>query len=481
MLVCGFAASLAGCAHLPPPPPMTQQLPAAWHNAEHARDARPPLDLTRWWQGFGDPTLNRLVRQAAAQNLTLQQAASRVEEVRADQQAARSGLLPEVVAGATVQGERLFGNNRLGNVALSTGVPGVSATAQPLVIGRRSFAYYEPGLDAAWELPLFGREAATRTLTEGAVGSAVAGEAAAKVRLVAEVARSYIGLRADQERQALLTASLAAARRLADLVEVRLHAELANDLEVARARTEADRIATRLAPLEGAIRAATQHLAMLCGEPEPDPTLSVPAPMPAPPTASLNVVPADLLRLRPDIAQAEQNVAENAGELGIAVANLYPRFTLVGSIGAVGSLSGAMTGVTGLFSGGPAVTIPLLDWGARLDQAKARNAALAGSILRYREAVLSSIADTEAALAQVAAARREASAARQQVASAARAAHAARILYSRGLTPLSDRLDAERASLDAQLEVAAAVRSEALAAIALYKAIGGATPGDPGA
>ncbi|HYZ21627.1 MAG TPA: TolC family protein, partial [Rhodopila sp.] len=339
----------------------------------------------------------------------------------------------------------------------------------------------EPGLDAAWELPLFGRAVATHKLTAGAVGSAIADEAAAKVTLIAEVARSYVALRAAQQRQALLTASLAAARRLVQLAQIRRHAELADDLEVSRARTAADEISTRLAPLEATIRAAEQQLATLCGEPEPDPALSDPAPMPVPPTASLDVVPADLLRLRPDIIQAEQNVAESAGALGIAIANLYPQFTLVGSIAAVGSLSGGTTGMTGLVSGGPGVTIPLLDWGARVDQAKARNAALGASILRYREAVLTGIGKVETALAHVAAARHQVIAARRHAASAEHGADAAKILYGRGLTPLSDRLDAERSKLDAQLEVTTAERSEALAAIALYKAIGGAMPGDAGA
>jgi outer membrane protein, multidrug efflux system len=475
-LFCGVAASLAGCAHLAPPPSMTPKLPAAWNNGTDARDGRPPVDLTRWWAGFGEPTLDRLVREAAAENLSLKQAASRVEVARASEQAAIAGLLPKVIGAATAQGGQLFGNDRTG-IALPVGVPGVGSTGQPLVLGTRSLAYYAPGLDAAWEMTLFGRGASTRQLAAGAVGAAVADEAAGKVTLVAEVARNYIVLRADQQRQALLAASLAVARRLAVLVEVRRHAGLANELEVARARNAADQIATRLAPLEGTIRGALQRLATLRGGTVPDPTLLAPAPLPAPPTASLAVVPADLLRLRPDILQAEQNVEENAGALGIAVANLYPQFTLVGSIAAAGSFNGGvLPGPVGLLSGGPSVTIPLLDWGARLAQAKARNSALAASILHYRETVLTSIEEVETTLAHVTAARRQTTEARNAVASAEQALGYAELLYGRGLTPLSDRLDVERSALDARLDVVAAAQSEALAAIALYKAIGGAMP-----
>ncbi len=477
-LACALAASLAGCAHLAPPPRMAQPLPATWHNAVGTGDARPPLDLTHWWTGFDDPTLDRLVRQAATENLTLREAASRVEEARATRQASLAGLLPGATAGASVQGEQLFGNRQFGTVVLPAGIPGTIAGAQPLVIGQHSFAEYQPGLGAAWTLPLFGRDGATRKLAAGTVGTTVAEEEAARVSLVAAVARNYIGLRADQQRQALLTTNLAAAHRLVRLVEIRRDAGLASDLDVDRARDAADQIATRLAPLEGDIRAALQQLALLRGRSESDPALAESAPLPRPPTGSLRVVPADLLRLRPSIVKAEQHVVMQAGALGIAVANLYPQFTLVGSVSAVGTLDGGMAGPTGLLSGGPAISIPLLDWGAREDQAKARNAALAASILQYRQAVLTGIAEVETALAHVAAARHQAAAARREVVSTAQTLDDAKLLYGRGLTSLTERLDAERAWLDARLGVVAAVQAEAVAAISLYQAIGGAMPGN---
>jgi outer membrane protein TolC len=231
------------------------------------------------------------------------------------------------------------------------------------------------------------------------------------------------------------------------------------------------------ATLEGGIRAALQQLAILRGRSQPDPALSEPAALPTPPTASLRVVPADLLRLRPGIVRAEQDVVAHAGALGIAIADLYPRFALVGSIGAVGSIGGAMSGPTGIVSGGPSITIPLLDWGARMDQAEARNAALSASILRYRQAVLTGVAAVETALAQVVAARDQVAAARREVASAEHALQDAKLVYGRGLTSLSERLDAERAGLEARLALLAGVQSEAVAAITLYQAIGGAMPG----
>jgi outer membrane protein TolC len=212
-----------------------------------------------------------------------------------------------------------------------------------------------------------------------------------------------------------------------------------------------------------------------------DPGLLAPAPLPMPPTASLAIMPAELLRLRPDILKAEQLVEENAGAVGIAVANLYPQFTLVGSISAIGSFNGGvLPGPVGMLSGGPAVTIPLLDWGAQRAQANARNAELAASVLSYRETVLVGIEEVETGLAHIAAARSQAEAARNEVASAEQALGYAELLYGRGLTPLSDRLETERSALDARLDVVGAVQSEALAAIALYKAVGGAMPGKVG-
>jgi NodT family efflux transporter outer membrane factor (OMF) lipoprotein len=478
LLLCCLAASLASCADLDPPPAMTPALPAAWSNKADPADNRPPVDLTRWWTAFGDATLDRLVNEAAAENLSVQQAASRVVAARARRDGAAAGLLPTLVGTGAIGGERVFGGGS-NQIALPLGPAG--ASTQPVIVGSRSAAYYSPGLDAAWEVPLFGRGTATRKVADAALGAAASEQAAAQVRLVAEVARNYIILRADQQRHEFLAASLAAERRLASLVETRCRAGLASELDLARARNAADQVATKLPPVDGEIRVSLQKLATLRGRAQADAMLFAPAPLPRAPTASIAQVPADLLRLRPDILQAEQIVEQRAGELGIAVADLYPRLTLVGSISAAGSLNGSpLAGPIGLLGGGPAISIPLVDWGAQLAEAKARNAQLAASVLQYRETVLTGIEEVETALAHVAAARSQAEAAGNAVASAEEALGYAELLYERGMTPLNDRLDVERSLLDARLDFVAATQSEALAVIALYKAIGGRMPAETG-
>jgi NodT family efflux transporter outer membrane factor (OMF) lipoprotein len=479
LLLCCLAASLAGCADLDPPPAMTPALPTAWSNQADPADKRPPVDLTRWWTAFGDPTLDRLVNEAAAENLSVQQAASRVAAARARRDAAGAGLLPTLAGTGAIGGERVFGAGGSNQIVLPVGPAG--ATAQPAILGSRSVAYYTPGLDAAWEVPLFGRDAATRKVADAALGAAASDQAAAQVRLVAEVARNYIVLRGDQQRHEFLAASLAAERRLAALVETRCRAGLASELDLARARNAADQVATKLPAVDGEIRASLQKLATLRGRAQADAMLFAPAPLPRAPTASLAEVPADLLRLRPDILQAEQIVEQRAGELGIAVADLYPRLTLLGSISAAGSFNGSpLPGPIGLLGGGPVITIPLVDWGAQRAEAKARNAQLAASVLQYRETVLTGIEEVETALAHVAAARSQAEAAGNVVASAEQALGYADLLYGRGLAPLTDRLDVERSLLAARLDLVAATQSEALAVIALYKAIGGRMPDKSG-
>jgi NodT family efflux transporter outer membrane factor (OMF) lipoprotein len=474
-LGAGLAAVLAGCAHLDPPPSMKQALPAAWSNRADPADTRPKVDLTRWWTAFGDVTLDRLVDEAASDNLSLRAAASRVAAARASRNVATAGLLPTLSGTGIVEGERSFGAGN--QTVLPIGSPGADAIGQPVVVGSQSVAYYEPGLDATWEVPLFGRGAATREIADAALGAAAADRAAAQVRLVAEVARTYITLRADQQRYGILAATVAVERRLAALVGTRRGAGMASDLDLARARNAADQTAIRLPPVDGDIRETLQRLATLRGRTTPDPTLFAPAPVPRAPTASLDVVPADLLRLRPDIMQAGEAVEERSGALGIAVADLYPQLALAGSISAVGGLNGGpLQGPFGLLGGGPAVTIPLIDWGARLAQAKVRNAQLAASILQYRQTVLGGVEEVESALARIAAARGQAEAARREVASAEQALGYAGLLYRQGLAPLTDRLDTEHALLDARLDLVASAQSEALAVIVLYKAIGGRMP-----
>jgi NodT family efflux transporter outer membrane factor (OMF) lipoprotein len=459
LLLCCLAASLAGCADLDPPPAMTPALPAMWSNQRDFSDKGPPVDLTRWWTAFGDAMLDQLVNEAAAENLSLQQAASRVAAARANLDATAAGLLPTLIGTGAVGGERVFGAGGSNRIVLPVGTAGANAVGQPLVLDSRSVAYYTPGLDAAWEVPLFGRGAATRKVAEAALGAAASDQAAAQVRLVAEVARNYINLRADQQRHEFLAAGVAAERRLAALVEIRCRAGLASELDFARARNAADQTATKLPPVDGEIRASLQKLATLRGRAKADAMLLAPAPLPRPPTAWLAEVPADLLRLRPDILQAEQIVEQRSGELSIAVADLYPRLTLLGSISAAGSFDGgSLPGPIGLLSGGPTITIPLLDWGAQLAKTKARNAQLAASILQYRQAVLTGVEEVETALAHVAAARDQAKAAGNAVTSAEQALGYADLLYGRGLTPLTDRLDVERSLLDARFHRVRAIR-----------------------
>ena len=454
---------------------MEPALPPAWSHQADPADRRPPVDLTRWWTAFNDPTLDRLVSEVASENLSLQEAASRVAAARASRDATTAGLLPTLSGTGVVEAERTFGSGN--QTVLPIGSPGAEVIGQPVVVGSQSVAYYQPGLDATWEVPLFGRGAATRKIADAALGAAAADQAAAQVRLVAEVARTYVTLRADQQRHEILAATVAVERRLATLVETRRGAGMASDLDLARARNAADQIATKLPAIDGDISETLQKLATLRGRTTVDATLIAASAVPRAPTASINVVPADLLRLRPDILQAGENVEEKAGELGIAVADLYPRLALVGSISAVGGLNGGpLPGPFGLVGGGPAVTIPLIDWGAHLAQAKARNAQLAESILQYRQTVLSGVAEVETAMAHVAAARSQVGAAEHAVASAEQALGYADLLYRQGLTPLTDRLDVERSLLDARLDRVASTQSEALAVIALYKAIGGRMP-----
>jgi NodT family efflux transporter outer membrane factor (OMF) lipoprotein len=473
-----LAVALAGCAHLDPLPAMKPALPAAWSHQAETANRRPPVDLTQWWTAFNDATLDRLVNEVASENLSLQEAASRVAAARASWDATTAGLMPTLSGTGVVEAERTFGNGD--QAVLAPGSPGANVIGQPVVVGSQSVAYYQPGLDATWEVPLFGRGAAIRRIADASLGAAAADQAAAQVRLVAEVARTYVTLRADQQRHEILAATVAVERRLATLVETRRGAGMASDLDLARARNAADQTATRLPAIDGDISEWLQKLATLRGRTMVDPMLLAVAAVPRAPASSIDILPADLLRLRPDILLAGENVEERAGELGIAVADLYPRLALVGSISAVGGLNGGpLAGPFGLVGGGPAVTIPLIDWGAHLAQAKARDAQLAASILQYRQTVVGGVAEVETALAHLAAARNQVGAAERVVASAEQSVGYADLLYRQGLTPLTDRLDVERSLLDARLDRVASTQSEALAIIALYKAIGGRMPDKP--
>jgi NodT family efflux transporter outer membrane factor (OMF) lipoprotein len=447
--VAALAASalLAGCAGVDVPA-LPADAPAAWRHADASVPGAPVPDPAGWWKTFQDPALDALVERALAQNLTLAQAATRMRQAR--RQAAHDGAQYLPMVGASTR-----------------------ATQDP----SATDAYYQASVDATWELGLFGaREGLARTLQARAL-SADAAAQAARLTVAAETARQYLLLRTARRQQALLARSAALDARAAELAEVRARQRLApqDDARQARAR-EALTLALQAAPRQEADQAA-QALAVLLGQSAPDDAWTASdAPPPALGDFALPQLPADLVRSRPDIRQAEAEVLKSAGELGLARAELYPRLTL----GASYIYSYNLTQNRGrrftdnLPVVGPFVDIPLFDWGRRRAQADARQDALDAALLGYRQALLEGIAESENALSGLQAQREREARLQSALSLQQDRLRAQRTLERLGLSATLDGIAVQRAGLQAESELLGARAARAMAFVALYKALGAA-------
>jgi outer membrane protein TolC len=278
----------------------------------------------------------------------------------------------------------------------------------------------------------------------------------------------------------LLQAELAESNHITNLVEIQARAGIASDLDVARAQNHADQLALKLPATQLGIDTDIARIMILEGQTTPDSELLAPGSLPPAPLSLPDVVPADLLRLRPQVMAAEAAVATDAASLGFATADLYPQFTLGGSLTLFGGtnflnpLTGAqLPDKLTLVEGGPGVTIPLFDWGQRYATAKAAQATLAAGIEDYHEAVIEGIGAVDAALAGISASRAELAAATREQQSALRALNSAQILFGRGLTDLSDLLDVEAQRETADMDAVDAEAATDISAIDLYAEIGG--------
>ncbi|MBA2079199.1 efflux transporter outer membrane subunit [Rhodanobacter sp. PCA2] len=438
------AVALAGCSvampRLEPP------IPAQWQHAMAAQAAT-PTDLHSWWRAFDDPALDALVDQALERNLDVAQAVERLRAAR------------------TLQ--RREGTRYL---------PGLHARTEQTIDPDASASYLVSGLDATWELGLFGRAQGTRREAQAALDAGAADLQAARVSLVAEVVRNWIELRAAQQQERLLSQIGAARSRQLELLQVRQRLQLAPAGSVDQAMAASAQAQAALAAPRQAVDAAAQRLAVLLGQNHPDPAWLQAGPQPQLGAWQLPGTPADLLRTRPEIARAEADVLRVAGELGVAHADRFPSVGLGASLIWATDLNNnrSHTVSNGLFSVGPLFDMPLFDWGMRAAAEHAKSHELKASVLAYRQAVLQAVSEVETALGTLQQQRQreqhnlEAWQALQRVDGT---------LQTRVKLKLESPLalaDGQLAADQAAIELADARASRGLAYVALFKALGGA-------
>lgn len=485
VLAMSVALSVAACSVGPRYETPQVSTPGSFQGvpAQHSDAALPgplsvPLataaDLSRWWTQFHDATLDGLVQRALAANLSLQAAALRVRQAREQEIIAGASYYPSV--GLNGSAVRLHANSSpLGSGG--SGQSGGPPDGNPPV----ALNVYTLGFDAIWEADLFG---GTRHGVEAARANTAEASwelADGQVSLTAEVATGYLSLRAAQARLAILRDSIGRQEQLLVMVEARARTGFVTQLDVNQQRAQLAGTRAALPPLQAQAAAQIHALSVLLAQ-EPGALaqeLTQEAPLPTVPTTLPVGLPADLLRRRPDVRQAERHLAAATAEIGVAVANLFPRLNLVALPVMVSPTAGQIfNGSSFSYVGAGMISWPVFEGSKLRANVRATKEQRDEAYLAYQQAVLVALQDVEDALTRYSTEQRRLLALQESQAAAASSLHIAEEQYRAGIVPFINVLTASATLLSTQDQVAQSQQALAQNLVSLYKALGGGWTAD---
>jgi NodT family efflux transporter outer membrane factor (OMF) lipoprotein len=291
--------------------------------------------------------------------------------------------------------------------------------------------------------------------------------------VIADVADNYVQLRGLQMRLAVLTQNVRAAQQFHDFEQQRFDLGFTNELDLQLAERELARLQSQLPQIESGIQLAQYRLSVLLGRyPEQiDAELAAAGELPALPANIRTGLPLDLLERRPDIRAAERQLAASTARIGVATANLFPHLTLTGAAGAQ-SASNTLEG-SHIWAFGPSLYWPLLDFGALDATVNVADLKAHEQLIKYRQTVISAVADADSAIASYRADERQVQSLSQAIAASLRAVELAEQRYGRGLSDFLNVIDARRQQYSLEDEYISAQQTAAESFVRLYKALGG--------
>ena len=443
-------------AHFANAPAQATQAQEARAQEARAQEKVMQEPVAQFWRGFHDLELDRLVEAALAANADLRIAAARLSEARALARYANAQSLPDIGLAATAA---------RGRARDTTGA----------ILTGNSF---DTELDMRWETDLFGAIRGARRAAAADARASAAQLRAVQVSVAAEVARNYFELRGLQEQLRVAVAALESQRQTSTLVNARLSAGRGSGFDADRADALVQTTAASVPALDSALVRTRYRLAVLSGQPPTalDARLAAPKPVPGIAPTALDRIgsPQSLLRRRPDVAAAEQQVAAAAARIGVAQSELFPQLTLGGSLGLNAGSVGALDQRDALiFNLGATLMWSLVDFGRRRAQVAAASARGAAAVATYEKTVLEALEETEGALAAYTRAQRRTESLYGAARSAGSAAELARARFTAGSSDFLAVLDAEREALVARDSLAQATTAGATSLVAVYKALAG--------
>ncbi|WP_428002128.1 efflux transporter outer membrane subunit [Acidovorax sp.] len=401
-----------------------------WQPAQPGGDQAVP---TVWWSLYGDATLDTLQQQAAAGNQNIAQSVARLRAAQAAVASSSASLLPSL--GASASSSR----SRSGSTLQADG----SSNAR---VGTS----HSLGLNASWELDLWGRIAGTVDAARASAQASADDLAAMRLSVQATVAQTYFSLRAAEAQARLLRETLDAYDRSWELTRNRQAAGVASLADVAQAEAQYKNTQVQLLESETSRSQLEHALAALVGQAPAAFSLPATAELPAPPPVPAQL-PSQLLERRPDIAAAERRVAAANAQIGVARAAFFPALTLSGSAGYRGSeLSNLLSAPNLFWSLGPALAVSLFDGGARtaaVESARASNDQAAAS---YRQTVLTALQEVEDNLTAATALAQEQQLQTEALAAAQRALDVVNNQYRAGTVGFLNVITAQASVLSSQ-------------------------------
>ena len=428
-------------------------MPAAWEAPPTTQASRPipvPEPVVRWWTLFDDAELNSLVDRAVASNLDVQAATNRIRLARGQLGIARAGLFP----------------NATFNGSYSRGASGTGSPA-PL---------WEAGLDSAWEIDIFGGIRRSVEVAEANVGAAVENRRDVMVTLMGEVATDYIEIRGLQQEIIIARENLDTEVKNVDLTVQKQKLGTGTELDIVQAQEEVASTRAGISALELSEEQAVYALSILLDLPPTalEGELDEPGAIPEPPDVVRIGIPSELLRRRPDIREAERQLAAATAQIGVAVAQLFPSFSFTGSATQESlHFQGLGNPANDVWAYGPSVTWTIFDAGSLWSNVAVQNANAEAALTTYKQTVLNALLEVQTDLAAYVKDQERRVELAEEVHLDQRAVELSTKRYRQGLQDFLSVLVAEQSLLSSQDSLVQSDRAVGTDVVALYKALGG--------
>jgi NodT family efflux transporter outer membrane factor (OMF) lipoprotein len=467
--IAALLACLVGCAvgpnyHAPRTATPSQFVAAPEVADSGASGTRAAVDLARWWQSLNDAELDSLIDRAIRANPDIEIALTRLQEIRTQQIVLVGDALPEVAASGAA------GRGTGSDITRAGAAPALRAGDNK---GSLDQIRQVAGFAASWEIDLAGGYRRAIEAGRYDVAAAAAIRNAVLLSVVADVARDYVDMRGLQMRLAIVRNNIATAEQSRDLEQTRFDRGLTNELDLQLAIRELGTLQSELPVLESELKAVHYRIAVLLGQYPEDVAIELakPGSLPSLPESVASGLPLDLLQRRPDIREAERQLAAATARIGVATANLFPHLALDGGLGTQSADIGAHG--THIWAFGPSVYWPVLDFGALDALVSIADLQAHERLIAYRKTVIDAVQDADTAIANYDAQQQRLNGLADAMMASERAVSLAQQRYDRGLTDFLNVVDAERQQYSLEDEYTTAQQNAADAFIDLCHALGG--------